>query len=92
MTLRDVASALERMKAATLTQLSAELETTPRELEPLLDFWEHRGDIRRCPDSRTGGCGSTCRACAFGQRRSARSAERGTRRHESPEVYEWVDR
>ncbi len=88
MTLRDVAAALERMKAATLTQLAAELEAPPREVEPLLDFWERRGTIRRCADSLTGGCGSTCRACPLAQRRP--SVEMRTPPQRTAVVYEWV--
>ncbi len=84
MRLRTVASALKRMRAATLTQLAAELATTPRELEPLLAFWEHRGNVRRCASPQTRGCGTTCRACPLGQGPVSASSR------PDPVVLEWT--
>ncbi|MFW5690089.1 MAG: FeoC-like transcriptional regulator [Spirochaetota bacterium] len=84
MTLREVGSALRRMQAATLSQLAAELASTPREIEPLLAFWEHRGDVRRCGSPEAAGCGTSCRSCPIG--RTPRSQDVARR----AEVYEWI--
>ena len=105
MTLRELGSTLERMKAATLTQLAAEMGASPREIEPLLAFWEHRGNVRRCSRPQASGCGTRCRACPLG-RGSAPGRKKGGRTGadtratgrmtagvatlQSATVYEWV--
>ncbi|MFW5745750.1 MAG: FeoC-like transcriptional regulator [Spirochaetota bacterium] len=93
MTLRDVGSTLERLEAATLTQLAAELGASPHDVEVLLDFWIRRGDVRRCTMEATSACGTSCRACPIGTSRTqgARTTGPGaSRRSRRPVVYEWV--
>lgn len=79
--LRDVAEALRRLGAATLSQLAAEVGGTATEVERLLSFWERRGDVHTCRDPQTAGCGTSCRACPLGRTPRARPAA---------VVYEWV--
>ncbi len=93
MTLRDVGRALEHLEAATLTQLAAELGASPREVEVLLEFWERRGDARRCTHQATTACGTTCRACPIGSAPAGRGADGASpRRDGGTVVYEWVRR
>ena len=93
MTLREVGSALERLGTATLTQLAAELGTSPREVDVLLDFWERRGDVRRCDLQATSACGTRCRACPIGSARTtSATAQPGEPGAGATAVYEWVGR
>jgi hypothetical protein len=90
-TLRDVGSTLERLGSATLTQLAAELSASPRDVEVLLEFWERRGNVRRCSMIATSACGTTCTRCPLGKPSSkpARRAEQPVGRVDAS-VYEWV--
>lgn len=86
--LRDVAEALRRLGAATLSQLAAEVGGTATGVEHLLAFWQRRGNVRTCADPTQAGCGTTCRACPLGRTpRSAARAHRGG----APTVYEWME-
>lgn len=92
MTLRDVGRALERLEAATLTQLAAELGASPGEVEVLLEFWERRGNVRRCDLQATTACGTTCRACPIGGSRATPTDAPPGDRAGATTVYEWVNR
>ena len=87
MTLRSVGDALRTMKAATLRQLAAELAASPREVEALLAFWEHRGNVKRCASPQASGCGTACRACPIG---STPGGAPAMREESQAVVYEWV--
>ena len=93
MTLREVGSALERLGTATLTQLAAEIGQPPREVEVLLEFWERRGNARRCDLQATTACGTACRACPVGSARTgATAAPARPPAGGATTVYEWVRR
>lgn len=92
MMLREVGSVLQRLGAATLTQLAVELSARPSEVAPLLEFWERRGDVRRCARETTPVCGRSCRRCPIGARgpASPATASRGSDARAGAIVYEWV--
>ena len=89
MTLTDLRTALRGLGAASLTQLAAELGSSPREVALLLEFWQRRGDVRTCTAIAGPACGTTCRACPVGA--APRGASCGaTATAQAPVVYEWV--
>jgi hypothetical protein len=87
MTLRSVGDALRTMRAATLSQLAAELSAPQHEIEALLAFWEHRGNVERCSSPQASGCGTACKACPIG---STPGGVPVAREESQTVVYEWV--
>ena len=93
MTLTSVRSALTRLGAATLAQLAAELSASPPDVDALLEFWERRGNVRRCATVLTTGCGTSCRRCPLGAAAEGAALSRApdpVPRGAAPVVYEWV--
>jgi hypothetical protein len=83
MIVRDVGRELAQRKAATLSQLTAELGAERALVESALTFWVHRGSVRVCGATATV-CGTGCRRCPIGA-----SGPPATAPTEAA-VYEWV--
>ena len=56
--IRDV---ILRERVVNIQQLSRELKIDPSALQPMLDFWVHKGLIQRCHDALD--CNSACFKC-----------------------------
>lgn len=82
MVVSAVGRALRRSKAATLSQLAAELGVEASMVEAALDFWQHRGNVAVCDEPADAACGTSCRRCPIAD---APTLRRGA------VVYEWVD-
>lgn len=74
MILRQVGDVLKDLEAATVGQLAAELSVSRAEVESALDFWIHRGDVRRCESVAGPACGTTCTRCPIGKLPRKKSA------------------
>ncbi len=75
-----VGKALRTAKAATLSQLVADLGADRDMIEAAVEFWLRRGNVVVCEQPADGGCGTVCRRCPIAD---APSPSRGAT------VYEW---
>jgi hypothetical protein len=92
---------LKSLKAATASQLAADLSLGRTEVETALEFWVRRGDVQTCAGITGPACGTSCTKCPIGQlprpravRNRAgegrRAAGPGLTGGGTPVVYEWV--
>ncbi|MFP4068297.1 MAG: FeoC-like transcriptional regulator [Spirochaetaceae bacterium] len=77
MILTRVKRGLKTMKAATASQLAADLSLARKDVEAVLDFWVHRGDVRACEERVGPACGTTCTKCPIGRAAGHRAVGQG---------------
>jgi len=90
MILTRVKHGLKTLKAATASQLAADLSLGRTEVETALEFWVRRGDVQVCAGITGPACGTSCTKCPIGQLPKTRGKTRARPRAGTPIVYEWV--
>jgi hypothetical protein len=77
MILTRVKHGLKSLKAATASQLAADLSLSRADVETALEFWVRRGDVQICAGITGPACGTACTKCPIG-RMPTRRATTGT--------------
>lgn len=67
MILTRVKHGLKSLKAATASQLAADLALRRADVETALEFWVRRGDVQICAGVTGPACGTSCTKCPIGQ-------------------------